>query len=796
MKFLKIKSLFVFCFLSLYSLADDLLIWKGAVCSTSRNLTNMYIPYVPASFSSKEDAVNAALKYIPVTIRSSSFINKVSDLQSLVDLLNTSVYSFSTPNYNIGLFNSLSDYQSPAVISNIVTHESIDIFTLINESGRSAFIKNAITTVVSRYNNNIKLFDVNNVVRYVIYISESDEKSLLVIIDYDSFCNNVINGFKNLDINVIKENIEYLFPYLISQFNNISNSFDRVITNSDNGISLLHNIDSNVSSFSYHLDDIIANTSMGKIQAIASGTVQDLHFGMPDSSAQGPLLALYQLIRNERGEPENLNPTQREAYNYLGLDKQFGTWPSSQDFVRISQTLAAQVVAKTAAQEKKYQDLFSIADDDGFVTDPDTGEKVSLQDAFKNWNNQKSQGALAAYSYNNPSATNGFFGALKRSLTEESDWRLLDKNFKNKMEQFTDDVKEDGIKIKNGNSPLRVAVQQDVPISVDISKESFDGVVISTDSKQDIQLFRGAFNSFFELWQVYSGVNDKSSRSWLDLINESNSNYYDFVREKLFVTLSNDLASIVRNTSRTNDFYNSLSNQLERIIAAHDVTVASTSPFEIYVNQNVSTLNHIIPDAYLLHDERYQSFEGSTNFEQAIIFMLHDQHVIAQNNLKANMMTADYIRGIYHSLYSGSNIAERVDYITNQVFSANSLSTDPDHDYSSAYASQADELKTHLNDIVTSITEFKTQTLEKLTPIANQIFADYILPSKLTLLNFRGNKFEVDLIKYRTIFDLMHYASSVAWLIIGLLMLPRVIYMLLAFSLKILGKFYNIMRNG
>ncbi len=782
MKSLKIKLLFIFSFLSLVTLADEFLPWTASYLSLRYRGELLLIQN---KFPSKEAALEAATQYIPFQV--SITTNNLINLKSVVDALN------DYDNYGIRVTTTLFNYDSNGYkfcITNTVTGEYLDLLSYIPDCSKVDFVKSTLRHFI---NNDIKqnLFSENVIVHYSFGTSYYP---LQVIIDYPSFCNNLIKCVQNSDISFIKENIELLLPFLISNYNNISNSFDRVLLNSDSALSSIQNIDSMVSTFPNQLDDIITNTSYLKLKSYASGSLSDFSFGNPDSQAEGPLYFLYQLTRDERGEPENLVVTQREAYNYLGLDKEYGSWPSPNDYKRINQILAVQVVSKTDAQAKKYQDLYSIADDDGYVIDPETGEKVSLQDAFKNWNNQKAQGAIASYSYNNPFATNGFFGALKRHLTDASDWRLLDKNFKNKIEQFTDDVQEDGIKIKNGTSPLRVSVQQDVPISVDISKESFDGVVISTDSKEDIQLFRGAFNSFFELWQVYSGVSDKSSRSWLDLINENNSNYYDFVRDKLYLTLSNDLASIVRNTSRTNDFYNSLSNQLERIITSHDVTVASTSPFEIYANQNVSTLNHPIPDAYLLYDEPYSSYEGTTNFDQAVIFMLHDQHVIAQNNLKANIMSADYIRGIYHSLYSGSNIAQRVDYITNQVFSANSLSIDSDHDYSSAYASQADELKTHLDEIVTSITEFKSQTLEKLTPIANQIFADYILPSKLTVLNFRDNKFQVDLIKYRTIFDLMHYASSVAWLIIGLLMLPRVIYMLLAFSLKILGKFYNIMR--
>lgn len=802
MKFLKIKLLFVFSFLSLFSFAEDLLPW---VTDIYNNVSHTKFWYTSTQyFFTKQSAIDALRRYVPCLIefRSSSQVAGITNRISFVDCLN----SYHPTYYPIESNSSYYDFDALSMfmpsefdtlcLSNIITHESYPTKDVILKNPNASFIDtahlqfNAIKTSTKSVN---PLFTQNCILQYRKF---SGTLFVGVMIDYDVFCHNVVNAFKDYDIKFIKENIEYLIPFLISNLNNISNSFDRVLSNSDSISSSVEMINNTLGAFSTQLEDIKTDISYQKLKSYASGSLADFSFGNPDSYAEGPLQILYQLTRQERGEPENLVVTQREAYNYLGLNQQYGSWPSSDDYQRINQILSAQVVAKTESQAKKYQDLYSIADDDGFVTDPDTGEKVSLQDAFKNWNNQKSQGALAAYSYNNPSATNGFFGALKRHLTEESDWRLLDKNFKNKVEQFTDDVKNDGIKIKNGSSPLRVAVQQDVPITVDISKESFDGVVLSTDVKEPLDKLRGSFNSFFELWQVYSGVSDKSSRSWLDLINENNSNYYDFVRDKLYITLSNDLASIVRNTSRTNDFYNSLSNQLERIITSHNVTVAETSPFEIYANQNVSTLQKIIPDAYLLNDERYQSFQGTTNFEQAIIFMLHDQHVIAQNNLKANIMSADYIRGIYHSLYSGSNIAERVDYITNQVFSANSLSTDPDYDYSSAYSSQADELKTHLNEVVTSITEFKSQTLEKLTPIANQIFADYILPSKLTVLQFKGKKFEVDLIKYRTIFDMMHYASSVAWLVIGLLMLPRVIYMLLAFSLKILGKFYNIMRSS
>lgn len=795
MKLSKIKLFLIFSFLSLFSFADDLLPWLGGVYSNFYPSKDKHIPYIKKYFTSKQDAISAALKYIPLSIYIPEPDNSsITNISSLIDILNSTALDRQYNHVYFTTFYNSGNYSQAATISNILTHESIDILSLIQNSGRQDFIRNSARQAFLLNNPGIKVYNQNNVVYYFRPPPDST-KFINIVVDFDSFCQSYINCYLNYDVSAIKSNIDILFPYLISQFYNISNSFDRVLSNSDSALSEIQNISSTVGGFSLQLDDLETNTSYLKLKSYSSGTLSDFSFGNPDSYAEGPLFILYQLTRQERGEPENLVVTQREAYNYLGLDKEYGSWPRPNDYQRINQVLATQVAAKTASQEKKYQDLYSIADDDGYVIDPETGEKVSLQDAFKNWNNQKSQGAIANYQYNNPAATNGLLGAIKKSLTDESDWRILDKGFKKKVENFTQEIKDDGIKINQGGNPLRVTIAQDIPIHVDISSENFQGITFSTDIKDPLEQFRDSFNSFFQLWSVYSGVTDKSSRSWLDLINENNSNYYDFVRDKLYVTFSNDLASIVRNTSRTNDFYNSLSNQLERIISSQSVEVSETSPFEIYANKYVSTLKNEIPDAYLISNEDYQFFYGSTNFEQAIIFMLHDQHVIAQNNLKANMMTADYIRGIYHSLYTGSNIAQRVDYITNQVFSANSLSTDPDHDYSSAYSSQADELKTHLQDIVSSIEEFKSQTLEKLTPIANQIFADYILPAKLTVLNFRGNKFQVDLIKYRSIFDLMHYASSVAWLIIGLLMLPRVIYMLLAFSLKILGKFYNIMRN-
>ena len=791
MKCLKIKLLFVFSFLSLFSFADDLLPWRTPLYQLNYYMRT-FSYYDQGHYATKDEALKALQRYVPIRIGiSNSDLVQITNRTSLVTYLN---------NNNLDrYFFDYTDMFEPSIdsltMNNLSTGEEFPVKEIILDNPYTTFIFNSsLQFYYLKDLDKLKapLFTSSCVMQYY----KDSDQTICIMIDSNVFSHNVVNSFKDYNIKFIKENIEYLIPHLISNLNNISNAFDRVLSNSDSGLTELRTLNDNVSSYSYHLDNIVNNTSYLKLKSYASGSLSDFSFGNPDSYAEGPLYTLYQLTRQERGDPENLVVTQREAYNYLGLNKEYGSWPSSDDYQRINQILSAQVVAKTSAQEKKYQDLYSIADDDGYVIDPETGEKVSLQEAFKNWNNQKSQGALASYHYNNPAATNGLLGAIKRNLTEASDWRILDKGFKEKIKNFTQGIQDDGIKINQSGNPLRVTITQDIPLHVDISADQFQGITFSTDIKDPLEQFRGAFNSFFELWSVYSGVTDKSSRSWLDLINENNSNYYDFIRDKLYVTLSNDLASIVRNTSRTNDFYNSLSNQLERIISSHTVTVAETSPFEIYANQYVSTLKNPIPDAYLLHDERYQSFEGSTNFEQAIIFMLHDQHVIAQNNLKANMMSADYIRGIYHSLYSGSNIAQRVDYITNQVFSANSLSTDSDHDYSSEYSSQADELKSHLDDVISSIQDFNSQTLERLTPIANQIFADYILPSKLTVLNFRGHKFQVDLIEYRTIFDLMHYASSVAWLIIGLLMLPRVIYMLLAFSLKILGKFYNIMRNG
>lgn len=743
--------------------------------------------------ATEDEALKYAKKFFPILISFPPISTKYSR-QKILEFLSTNKVNSSTAYF-------VPTQLEPYCISNIVSGVTYTPLQLYSNSPEAQFIKNSLNNTRQTDKGSGLLLRENSLVG-IKYISTDYYQCL---INLDAFVGNVINTPEILTSDLISQNIEIIKNYLTQIGSNSSDlvtiveaiEMNQLNTQSTLGniidkntaiTNLLYGIFLNSTYAGQHLQSIKDITSTfaedQRIKQLASGQIVSTLNPTDTGGSAGVIYeALDQLVRlNYLKQGRNISDSElatmsgSDKWVNSGMAAKYGSYADNYNNGNMGRIVALEAVTENDNLKNKVSDLSSIADENGNVIDPLTGELTKLNDAIAKWDKAKTDGAIASYSYNNPAATNGFFGAIKRNMLDESDYRLLDKAHKDKADSFMDNITKSGIKINNSSGPVVVSVADGVVIPVSIPDEFTTHGQLNTHDAQVGDLIK-KFDDWSYDWHRFAGIGNHNDYGYLDSIYEQNKRYlemFDFA----FDNLTNQLDTISEKLDFTNQ-------QIQ-------VTVPQSSYYRYYM-KGIGTVENNDNEFFAIQDEPTFPYDGVTNFEQAVAYQLSDLFNVMQNGSKADMMSADFIRGIYRVLGTGSNLIAQVDYITNQVYNSVGVSTDPtDYD---GYGQSLDELNSNLTSVNTTISEFHEQSKQRINDISGTLFADYFLPNKLVLLEFNDQSFEVDLQKYSDIFHMMHAAATVAWLLIGLLMLPRVVYMILCFSLKMLGKFYNIMKT-
>lgn len=793
---LKIAILASSFFFPFISIADEIKFnWQSATFDSAD------APLYSKRFSeTKEDAIKKAIMHFPITVTSDSSLDVVfNSKKDFVDYLATNIVTDMLPVPYNG-YGSLFTLPVSFNITNLVTGEYIDRAKIYGSSSKTYLLVRNSFLLANKSTIGLRSILKDNSV----YFAESSSNKIRVHLNLSGLFYNVLTSPESVYNELVIQNFEEIKNYLTQIGSNSSDLLtivEAIEMNQLNTHSELGNIiDKNAAItnllYGISINSTYANNRLETIKTVAQTFAEDQRIKQLASgetyatlistdTASGPLYeALDQLIRLnylKQGisitDSELSQMTRSDKWSASGMSSKYGSFSDNMYNGNIGKIVAVEAITENKKFQDKVSDLSSIADDNGNVIDPLTGELTKLTNAIKDWDKGKVDGALASYQYNNPAATNGFFGEIKRTLTEEGDWRLLDKGIKEKQESFMDNITQDGVKINTKQGPIAVTVNNDDGLIVNFPDEVFQSKIFKT-SNSTLDIWYDKWIDWKILWSNFTGVENHNDRGFLDIMLERNDLYYSYVTNKMYGTVSNQLARLIE--------LNEYTNRLNFV----DVPRAT---YVRYLMRGIGTTENNDDDLFAIKDEPTFAFDGSTNFEQAVAFQLHDLFEVSQNGSKADMMAADFIRGIYQLLGTGSNIAVQVAYITNTVYKANGLSTDKNN-YSS-YEQEKEKLEADLEEVSTILEDMQTEVKEKINYVSVRLFADYTLPKSVTLLEFNNQKFEIDLYKWSKIFDMMHMCSQVAWLAVGLLMLPRVIYMLLCFGLKMLGRFYNIMRS-
>lgn len=600
--------------------------------------------------------------------------------------------------------------------------------------------------------------------------------------------------------NLLTDQIGYVQTIYEDMFMHL-NQLRTIAQNTSASTNLLKSIDS-VTEFIY--EGVLANkefnyksskylstiASQYDLEAYANGskdyTLTNNNLPLDENN---PLKILHNYYRISKGQSPVYNIYPDAAWNEMGLNKIYGSFSSIDPTdLKIKQIIANQALNASKQFQQKVGNLSQVVDDDGKVTDPDTGEKVPFPQAVQEWSPDKANNALASYSYNLPSATNGLLGQVKRTLTEASDWFLLDKGTKQDTKAFQDSVikkiSTEGVKIDD-SKPISVQISnsEGKPLAIEFPSEFTHNHTLRT-SNESLDKLLQSFESWNGTWLTFTGLDEGISKDkgWLQLQFWQDGGYYNYMTNNFAFSLSNQLDRIISNTSLTN--------------TGQIVSVEPGRGFYPYLINFTSTLRDPDDTGFWLDDHVYEPFSGETNYNQAVVNLLRDNFAAAANNVKANQMSFEWIRGIYYALHSNSNMLAQVHYITNDVFARCGLSLNPNHNYEEAYNSYRDTMQSEFDLINTTISEWNQQSKEKIEGITNLLFGKYLLPSKVVLFKFNGQDFTADLKKMETPIKLMHYGTTVSWLAVGLLMLPRVIYMLLNYLLRMMSKFLKLLESS
>lgn len=784
---LKVALLVSSLLLSLSTLGQNIAVWRYPVFQLNTN-------FQFREASSLDEAIRLTLNRfvlkLPINRPASTLVN-VTRVEFL-DYINKNVTTVSR-----GLFNVPQSYRHS--ISNIVTGEVLDSSDLVGSgSPYTAFVIDLLCNCNNMTNGIAAILKDNSLLE----LSKTSTSSPDVIINVPALFYNYINlpQNKNLDILsnyvseillILKQDSEVITSILTQIESNQldqSSSLSKLISRMSDVTNSLNSININSSYAVQHLQRIKDVTSTfaadQKIKQLASGQIFST-LNPLDEGDEGVIYdALDQLVRLNMLKQGN-NITESELHTMSSSDKwinsglavKYGSYADNYNNRNIGIIVGSEAIKENENFQNKVNTLSQLSDANGNLVDPLTGELTKLTNAIREWDKSKVDGALASYSYNNPAATNGFFGAIKRNLTEEGDWRLLDNKHKDKQQSFMDNLTQSGIKINTSTGPVHVELNQNQPIAITLPEDIFSSKSIKTYDANTAALYQNWLD-WRVLWSNFSGVENHNDRGYLDIMLDRNDYFYSFV---------------------TNNMYSNFSNQLSRLIQLNELTNKSTfvdipsSTYVRYLRRGIGTVDNNDDDLFAIKDEPTFNHDGSTNFEQAVVFQLNDLFNVMQNGSKADMMSADFIRGIYRVLGTGSNLVSQLEYITNTVYQANGISTDSES--YAVYGESLEELENNLSDVNETISEIHRQSKERIDSVVLNLFADYTLPNKLVLLEFNGQRFEINLNKYADVFHMIHACASVAWLTIALLLLPRVIYMVLCFSLRMLSKFYGIMRS-